>query len=504
MKQKIFVIGVLALTMSLLLSGGPPVAAQGGETSPLIVLNEGNFWRWNDSTQSVNRVTTHGYNEQPVLSPDGTRFAYNSWAQFYTDALQAGTGAWPGDGPSNIWVWDIATEDATRIADQPPGAVLNPSQATAQAAFFIRSAPAWSPDSTKLAYREVAVFANEWQSRLMMYDFATGQTQVVTSDIPLGFQDGGLYMPPVKWGSAGIATVISTYREGLDPAVGAVTEVLVYQPGNATPVVDVFLPQGVFIADFIWANDGARDVMGLLRYDTGQWDVLDPVSQSITPMNGLPELVNPYVPNSLRVQLNTSRQDDGNLLFTWAAITADGLGATQLFQHINWEFRPVGSNIAIAPSGQQISYLHDAAYVWSNAGRVTVSNAASLTQEPVYRLGNAWGQMTWQISSNGSPPGPGPGTPTSAEQVQCNTSLPTRLTIGGQGRVTPNTSPNNLRLQPNTGSGQIGQLPPGDPFIVLGGPVCANGMAWWQVAYGPTIGWTVEGQGSTYWVEPLP
>jgi hypothetical protein len=29
-----------------------------------------------------------------------------------------------------------------------------------------------------------------------------------------------------------------------------------------------------------------------------------------------------------------------------------------------------------------------------------------------------------------------------------------------------------------------------------------NGLTWWQVDYNDTVGWTAEGQGNTYWLEP--
>jgi hypothetical protein len=48
----------------------------------------------------------------------------------------------------------------------------------------------------------------------------------------------------------------------------------------------------------------------------------------------------------------------------------------------------------------------------------------------------------------------------------------------------------------------VGRIPGEDGFVVLEGPVCAEGYAWWRVDYNGTLGWTVEGTGEEYWVEP--
>jgi hypothetical protein len=45
----------------------------------------------------------------------------------------------------------------------------------------------------------------------------------------------------------------------------------------------------------------------------------------------------------------------------------------------------------------------------------------------------------------------------------------------------------------------------GDTFTVTAGPVCGAGPHnWYQVNYKGTSGWVTEGQGSIYWVEPVP
>lgn len=83
-------------------------------------------------------------------------------------------------------------------------------------------------------------------------------------------------------------------------------------------------------------------------------------------------------------------------------------------------------------------------------------------------------------------------------------SLAPRLTIGGQGRITPGL-PNVVRNQPWRGAGSsiIGLIPAGGVFTVQGGPSCASGVQWWLVNYNGVTGWTGEGEGTTYWTEPI-
>jgi hypothetical protein len=88
-------------------------------------------------------------------------------------------------------------------------------------------------------------------------------------------------------------------------------------------------------------------------------------------------------------------------------------------------------------------------------------------------------------------------------EVQCAGFLPSRLAVNQPARVTPG-APNNLRALPNVTADLVGRMPGGSEFMVLQGPVCdAAGLAWWQVSYEGLIGWTVEGQGSEYYTEPL-
>jgi hypothetical protein len=85
----------------------------------------------------------------------------------------------------------------------------------------------------------------------------------------------------------------------------------------------------------------------------------------------------------------------------------------------------------------------------------------------------------------------------------CTGTLAPRLTVGNQARITPG-APNKIRSAPTLAGAQIGSIPGEGIFSVVGGPQCADGFLWWQVIYQGVTGWTANGDGTEYWVEPYP
>jgi len=85
----------------------------------------------------------------------------------------------------------------------------------------------------------------------------------------------------------------------------------------------------------------------------------------------------------------------------------------------------------------------------------------------------------------------------------CPYFLPSRLVAGGWGRV--NQVPYNpvaIYSTSSFGGSVVGQIPRYGVFNVITGPTCADNTAWWQVNYNGYVGWVVEGNGSSYWLEP--
>jgi WD40 repeat protein len=81
----------------------------------------------------------------------------------------------------------------------------------------------------------------------------------------------------------------------------------------------------------------------------------------------------------------------------------------------------------------------------------------------------------------------------------------TRLAIGNLIQLIGNV-PNRVRSAPQKGENVVGQFVADETYILLDGPVCAEGLVWWEIA-DPRLpggsGWTAEGDGQEYWLEPI-
>lgn len=90
----------------------------------------------------------------------------------------------------------------------------------------------------------------------------------------------------------------------------------------------------------------------------------------------------------------------------------------------------------------------------------------------------------------------------SGYDTPCEQTQPSRLGLGGQGRVIDGAS--NLRSSPTRSSAVIGRVPDGAVFNVIGGPFCdEEGILWWQVDYNQQAGYLAELQAGDYFAAPL-
>jgi tRNA A-37 threonylcarbamoyl transferase component Bud32 len=98
--------------------------------------------------------------------------------------------------------------------------------------------------------------------------------------------------------------------------------------------------------------------------------------------------------------------------------------------------------------------------------------------------------------------------PTPPPYKACPDAFPSRLHIGDHATVSEDPPvANNLRNNPGTeGTEIIGKIDPGEEVEIFDGPQCQNNWVWWKVKVlkSGQVGWTSEGDGTTYWLVPKP
>lgn len=153
-----------------------------------------------------------------------------------------------------------------------------------------------------------------------------------------------------------------------------------------------------------------------------------------------------------------------------------------------------GIRILPAPGGSDSEVIDTAFEVRVVGDPVCVESIIWWQVESIDKSGlRGWAAEAWDSEYRINPPFPW--------LFYCPSTPSTRLFVGAEGRVVVGLGANNLREQPNAASAEIGSLPEGAQFNVIGGPTCADGYAWWQIEYEGVTGWTAEGEGETYWLE---
>lgn len=79
-----------------------------------------------------------------------------------------------------------------------------------------------------------------------------------------------------------------------------------------------------------------------------------------------------------------------------------------------------------------------------------------------------------------------------------------RMIVGQKGRVAyGDPSRVRVRVGPTTSAAILRLISPGKEFLVIGGPVCADGYIWWQIEFDQYSGyWVAEGEEGNYFIEP--
>lgn len=485
------------LLLLLVLAGAGLAGAQDAlPETPLVLLADNNLYAWTPEQAAPTMLTMNGFIDALAVSPDGTEIAYTAYAPLTIDAIQRTGGIGGGAMPADIWVINPTTRETREIAVQPENASFFTEGVPDYA--ITRSQPAWSWDGMKLAWGE-HIYPTEAQ-RLAVYDFATGSARIVAENLPSQAAVSG----PMSLTWVGAFIVMrSVEMDG---------EALLVFDADGNAVQRILMPAGTQMARFESVLQNGTYYIGVQDNDD-EWTLYDPLHGTPEPVAGYVETY-AWLAAESGLGLEPRYDEAGNPI--WQAV--DSIGRpVERFSSASYF---ASERITLSPDGQTVAFsdYNPDTRVYENVVRVlrgtTGANVPDTSDDPFVRA-VVWGPMAWRTRLRSTPAAANapivanypPQTPLPITDdvtgITCPGAPTPRLLPGDVARVL-GTTPNNVRSQPSVTSGQvIGQIPAGAQLNVLEGPGCQDGLTWYRVQYGDLTGWTAEGQGREYWLEPL-
>lgn len=488
-ENALFTIGEI-LYVPLLPSGAPSSALQ-RDDQPLLMLIDGDLWAWAEGGQQMRQMSVWGYNERPVMARTGMQVAYIVWDDTTAvDAVERGQ-ALRGVAPGNVRIWLFETGQSSPVSGQPGGAAFRSPVAADKAA--VRSVPAWSPDSTEIAWMELLL--PEYTQQLVVFSPERGGSDVLVSNLPVsGISPSVIAMTGIQWGQTGIAVSGSVWPQEV-PA--AAQHVQIYdREGALLADVAVGLSDDDPMVAFYWVDvvegDTLTEQLGIL-YRSGRWQLYDPASDALGPAPVAPELYNPTLPETSVYATLTADPQGG---WRWT-VRDPAQVAPQVI-----DFAGAVPQITISPDGGAVAWMDDAVIVWRAGEQALVPGTTQLGLARPGVIGSAgepglvWGPTGWRVRLDAD---------VGDEPADACGDLAPRLVVGGEGRVMARQGV-TLYSQPRTDPAlavEGGSIPSGEVFSVRAGSQCLEGARWWWVGYGDVSGWLAEGSSGVFAVEPV-
>lgn len=474
---------LLILTVALAAIAAGNAAAQPGDQF-VYAYESGDLWKFNLADDSDAQLTQWGYTSGPLLAPDGRALAYLSTSPEFIAHFKAGIAAQSdGSAPANIWIMDIASESHTLIADQ----------SGASMAGYLRSPPAWSPDSRKLAWLELDAGAADGEAALKLYDMTANAISLLTENVNLGSQGGnGVDMPILRWGYGGIAKLRRVdpadgqagahFIDFYDAATGAATSYnLGLDASRAEPV-----------RDFVWVDHLGSSLVALQIQD--YWEIINPHDGTRLRLTDPPRLKNRSISGAMQLIPASVANADGDWDIHWYATTGANLQySNYISPRVNDNFLP-----ALSPDGAEMAWRSgDGVAHWrismSEGNRALASGRGLGRVFPIPEpVSVVWAPTEWVTTGSVA------GAPVLLS-ASVNCGLLPLLNAGQNAIVGPDLSL-RVRSEAMTSGEVVGSLEDGAVVAIDEGPVCADGYNWYSVSNDDISGWTAEGGGGSYWL----
>jgi hypothetical protein len=392
------------------------------------------------------------------ISPDGRYVSY---------LLTGGGGIHTANG--HYYLLDLETMEAAQIS---PDAPIDDTP--------LRRGGVFSPDGTQIAWAEYA----DGNTRVLTYDIPSETVSVLTEQFTLGYQDAGIALPSLTWGEGGLAYAFGSRSRG--------SYVNIIQPDGSVTRVVAFFESGYYPRFVGWGRGAAGEPVLVWR-EEGRWFSVDPTAAEASPAT---TRVQEAIPNS-----PTYRVPGLDVEGVFVDPEGDARNEWQVF----WGEPMVARfNPDISPSpwaSDTYSVYGDDLIAASRDGllRFAPANLAAsdfevLDGDSFWRIHNYGGEFHFSTVEQ-----------TEVQVLADTCALPARLAVGERARVVPGLGANSVRENTGIDTTVLGNLEPGQTFVVEGGAYCAGGYIWYRLDFNGENGYTAAGdpETGTYWLDPL-
>ncbi len=486
-KLNLLALNLLVLVLlALVATVGSIASAQSANPDIYTYLN-GDIWKYSLYANTAAPITQSGINGGPALSPDGRYIAFLETAPEFVADFKAGLASQTaGTPPADIWILDIASQRLSNVADQRG----------ASSAGFLRSQPAWAPDSRKLAWLQIDPMAQSLEAAsLLVYSLDTGEISSLAGDVNLGYQVNAIRVPALRWGAGGIARMLYIFLYE-NPSPFLFLEV--HNPNNGTRRqfnLELAADQSKLASDFIWAKHLGQSVLLLWMGD--HWEALNPQDGSRSRLSEAPRLKNRFVAGAMELIPTAVADGRGGWAFHWRAMSGSHLYDTgYISPDINFNHQP-----ALSSDGTQMAWINGQSLnTWRlgmlSEASASASNASANHAFPIPEpVSLVWAPLEWVITGAAASVQSAP----IAEPQPSFCALQPQLSPGMQAVLSPGLA-NRMRAAASLQAEVIGTVQPGEVLTILEGPVCAGGYNWYYAQGAGLAGWTAEGVGGDYWL----
>ena len=478
---------MLSLLLLALVATGIHIAKSQSSSPDIYTYQNGDLWKYSLNAGTAMPLTQSGYNGGPVLSPDGRSIAFLEAAPSFVSDFNAGVvRRTAGTPPADIWILDISAQSLTKIADQ----------SGASSAGYLRSAPAWSPDSRQLAWLQIDPQVQTLEgASLQVYSLVTGATASIADDVSLGYQESDIRVPGLRWGAGGIARMLFVFLYG-NQSPFLFLEVFNPTTGMRRQFnLELASDQSNLASDFMWADHLGQSVL-LLRIGD-HWDVLNPLDGSRSRLTDAPRLKNRFLTGALELIPTAVSNERGGWEFHWRAVSGGQLYDTgYISRDVDVNRQP-----ALSSDGSQMAWHNgERVSAWRlgmlTEARALASDAVTYNAFPIPGpVSLVWAPMEWVTSGAVAAIQTAPASDTNPGIC----ALEPQLSPGQQAVVSPGLA-NRVRRAASINAEVVGRIQAGEVLTVTQGPVCAGGYYWYLVQGAGLSGWTVEGIDGDYWL----